>query len=385
MIHVIYFCPSESMYGDNIALLRIMPYLVRSGVIPLFIVSFEGQLTQYLKENNYDYLVSHNRIWNLYNLDSPIKNFIIGGLWRLKHYYSNKSTVKSFANILRDFNADIVHSNSSNSSFGYYLAKELGVKHVWHLREYGKFDSNKQFYPCFRHFLHKIDYKNNYAIAITPLIYNYFHSKKNCTIIYDGVVDEKNIPKICFQKEKYFLYVGRLFEKKGIEHIIDAFCKVKLNDTGYKLLIVGSGNPVYETYLKEKVKRNCLTDRILFLGYRHDVNSLMSKARALIVASDFEGFGFITAEAMFAGCYVVGKDTAGTKLQFDNLMKLLGYNVGSRFIDFNDLVNIIKLIILDKVNIQDHLLDVQDAVVKLYGIRKSAREVMKFYKAILKK
>ena len=385
MIRIIYFCPSENMYGDNIALLRIMPYLVKCGVIPFFIVGFEGKLTHYLKENNYKYIVSHNRIWNLYDLDSPIKNFIIGGLWRLKHYFSNKSSVKRIAFMLRDFDADLVHSNSSNSSFGYYLAKELGVKHVWHLREYGKLDANKQFYPCFKHFLHKIDRKDNYAIAITPLIYDYFQRKEHSTTIYDGVVDEKNIPEISFQKDKYFLYVGRLFEKKGIELILDAFYESQSIDTEYKLLIAGSGNPIYETYLKEKVKRYSMADRILFLGYRQDVSSLMSRAKALIVASDFEGFGFITAEAMFAGCYVVGKDTAGTKLQFDNLTKLLGYNIGARFMHLKDLTDIIKSIMLDKLNVQDHLHDVQDAIVKLYGIQRSAKEVMAFYKTILKK
>ena len=58
MLRVIYFCPSESMYGDNIALMRIMPYLVENGVKPYFVVSFEGKFTQYLKEHNYDYFTT---------------------------------------------------------------------------------------------------------------------------------------------------------------------------------------------------------------------------------------------------------------------------------------------------------------------------------------
>ena len=40
---------------------------------------------------------------------------------------------------------------------------------------------------------------------------------------------------------------------------------------------------------------------------------------------------------------------------------------------------------LDKLNVQDHLHDVQDAIVKVYGIQRSAKEVMAFYKTILKK
>ena len=44
----------------------------------------------------------------------------------------------------------------------------------------------------------------------------------------------------------------------------------------------------------------------------------MSKALALFVPSSFEGFGFITVEAMFCGCLVIGRNTGGTKEQFDN-------------------------------------------------------------------
>ena len=383
MLRVIYFCPSESMYGDNIALMRIMPYLVENGVKPYFVVSFEGKFTQYLKEHNYDYLVCHNRIWNLYNLDSPIRNFVIGGLWRLKHYVDNRMSVKRIASKLSTFNADLVHSNSSNSSFGYYLAKELSVKHIWHLREYGKLDANKQYFPCFKHFLYnKLDSVNNYTISITPLIHDYFHRKTNSITIYDGVVDEEHVPDICFKKEKYFLYVGRLFEKKGVEIIIDAFIEKAAVDAGYKLLIAGAGETEYETYLKNKVSHSKLDERILFLGYRQDVFDLMAKAKALIVASDFEGFGFITAEAMYAGCYVIGKNTAGTKLQFDNLNKKIGYEIGSRFMGKDALSCIMESIMAEKLDVKKSLSVVQTVVGELYGVKKSSSKVLEFYNKI---
>lgn len=383
MIKVIYFCPSESMYGDNIALLRIMPYLIEKGVRPFFVVSFDGSLTLYLKQHNYDYIVSHNRIWNFYDLNSPVKNFIIGGCARLKHYVSDRMSVKQIAARLRTFNADVVHSNSSNSSFGYYLAKELSVKHIWHLREYGKLDANKQYFPCFKHFLHnKLDSVDNYTISITPLIHDYFHRRTNGITIYDGVVDEEHVPDICLRKEKYFLYVGRLFEKKGVEMIIDAFIEKAAVDTGYKLLIAGAGEAEYEAYLKNKVSISKLDERILFLGYRQDVLDLMSKAKALIVASDFEGFGFITAEAMYAGCYVIGKNTAGTKLQFDNLNKKIGYEIGSRFMEKDALSCIMESIMVEKLDVKKSLSVVQTVVGELYGVKKSSSKVLEFYNKI---
>ena len=164
--------------------------------------------------------------------------------------------------------------------------------------------------------------------------------------------------------------------------IIDAFIEKAAVDTSYKLLIAGAGEVEYETYLKNKVSQRKLDERILFLGYRKDVFKLMSKAKALIVASDFEGFGFITAEAMYAGCYVIGKNTAGTKLQFDNLKNILGYDIGSRFMEKDGLSCIMESIMAEKIDGKKSLSVVQTAVGELYGIRKCASKVFEFYNKI---
>ena len=164
--------------------------------------------------------------------------------------------------------------------------------------------------------------------------------------------------------------------------IIDAFIEKAAVDSSYKLLIAGAGEVEYETYLKNKVSQSKLDERILFLGYRQDVFNLMSKSKALIVASDFEGFGFITAEAMYAGCYVIGKNTAGTKLQFDNLNKKVGYEIGSRFIEKETLGCIMESIMAEKLDVKKSLSDVQTAVGELYGVKKSASKVWTFYNKI---
>ena len=63
-------------------------------------------------------------------------------------------------------------------------------------------------------------------------------------------------------------------------------------------------------------KYDCYSS-IRFLGYREDIRDLMDNAQALIVASRFEGFGRMTAEAAFRGCTVIGHNTGGTKEVLD--------------------------------------------------------------------
>ena len=51
----------------------------------------------------------------------------------------------------------------------------------------------------------------------------------------------------------------------------------------------------------------------------------------LIVPSKCEGFGLVTVEGMLNGSLVVGKDTGGTKEQFDNGKSFCGKEIGLRY------------------------------------------------------
>ena len=85
---------------------------------------------------------------------------------------------------------------------------------------------------------------------------------------------------------------------------------------------------------------------------------------------------------MYAGCYVIGKNTAGTKLQFDNLNKKLGYEIASRFMDKDALSCIMESIMAEKLDVKKSLSVVQTAVGELYGVKKSSSKVLEFYNEI---
>jgi len=72
-------------------------------------------------------------------------------------------------------------------------------------------------------------------------------------------------------------------------------------------VIAGAGNTEYERILRSLVADAKIGNRVHFLGFRDDVSTLMAGASAIIVASRFEGFGFVTAEAMYNGCLVIGR------------------------------------------------------------------------------
>jgi len=115
---------------------------------------------------------------------------------------------------------------------------------------------------------------------------------------------------------KYYLYVGRLTEEKGIKTLIDAAIKA---DTG-QLLLVGDG-PLKESlvnYVKEKNAGRIIE----FLGHksRTEVIDLIKKCNFVVVPSEwYENFPYSILEAFACGKPVIGSRIGGiTELVKDN-------------------------------------------------------------------
>lgn len=378
-LRVIYFCPSECLYGDNLALLRIMPFLVQQGIEPYFFIAFEGAMSEEVRRSGYYCHITNENISNMYILDHSFYNWIIALLWRVKRMFKVNSILKNSADIAKKINPDFIHSNSSNSLLGYKLAERLGVQHFWHIREYGDLDCGKSFFPSKDLFIRRIKKEFNNNIFITPLIREHFKSPRNSRVIYDGVVESTARPMLDIHKKKQILFVGRLFEKKGVSMVINAFSKSLAPRYGYKLILAGDGDAPYVNYLKDLVNRLNMRDNVTFLGYVKNVDRIMQESHAQIVASDFEAFGFITAEAMYNGCLVIGRNTAGTKLQMDNVEMVTKNICSLRFNDIDDLIAAINKSLDSELAI--NINEIQSAVCDLYDIEKSAQFVLNYYYA----
>ena len=132
------------------------------------------------------------------------------------------------------------------------------------------------------------------------------------------------------------------------------------------------------------MKKYCITDQVKFLGLCKDILPLYQNAKALIVPSLFEGFGFITAEAMFSGCLVIGNDTAGTKEQFDNGLEMTGEEIALRYTKQEELVqHLIDVTNNPTRHYEPMILRAQQVVAQLYSTEKHAERVYEFYNYIL--
>lgn len=306
--------------------------------------------------------------WVFINLKSFIKLFKV------------RSQVEK---VIQEVKPDIVQTDVGPLDIALDTCRKLRIPHVWHLREYQDLDFKMHFFPSKQYFKKKILQKGNFNVAITKGVFDYWNLRSIDKVIYDGVFTQNTplLQPIESEKENYFLFVGRIEEAKGVHVLLNAFGEFLIKHPNFRLLLAGAVSENYYARCMEIVNNNGIKDSIEFLGEREDVYSLMSKAKALVVPSRFEGFGFITAEAMVNGCLVIGKDTAGTKEQFDIGKNMVDKEIGLRFLTEEELLeSMFYAVDADTIDMRNKA---RHVALSNYSIEKHAEYFDNYYKSIL--
>jgi glycosyltransferase involved in cell wall biosynthesis len=121
--------------------------------------------------------------------------------------------------------------------------------------------------------------------------------------------------------KRYFLYLGRINWKKGLEILIGAFLKF-INDnqnsnpresassqreSAYRLVIAGPDENNYKLKIEKLAKEKGIEKKVIFTGLvkGDDKLVLLKNAEAFILPSLGENFGIAVAEAMAVGTPVI--------------------------------------------------------------------------------
>ena len=98
--------------------------------------------------------------------------------------------------------------------------------------------------------------------------------------------------------------------EKRVELVIEALDLLRVEQPNLVLLVIGDYQSELETLREEARSRN-LSDRVFFLGERHDVPSLLALTDIAVLASEREGSPLAVLEYMAAGCAVVATRVGG--------------------------------------------------------------------------
>ena len=142
-------------------------------------------------------------------------------------------------------------------------------------------------------------------IYVTPLAYD--ASKFNTDIIDNDVRRVRDRYSIVTD---YVLYLGTLKPSKNIEGLVEAFSKLKIQNSKLSLVIAGKKGWMFDSIYR-KVKELGLEDKIIFTDFvsEEDKPALIKGARLFVLPSFWEGFGLDVLNAMASGVPVVASNT----------------------------------------------------------------------------
>lgn len=117
-------------------------------------------------------------------------------------------------------------------------------------------------------------------------IYNPFDFEEIIALSKENIVD---IPKV-----DYFIHVGRFAKQKRHDVLFKA---LKLTENKLPLVLLCHN----QKKALKAVKKYGLEDRIILPGFQKNPFPWIKHAKALVLSSDFEGFGNVLVEAMICG------------------------------------------------------------------------------------
>jgi len=260
-----------------------------------------------------DYLnLSSNVI--IYEVNPTVihKGGLPAGIFQNVLYVLN--SIKTGLKIIKSNRVDVIHCNNYSPVFaGWLLSKLTGVPllvtvhdvallhgyNFWEkwMRQFGRLSWIKALIGYLSELLTIKLSRNIHTVSKTSKndILS-FNSKSNIVIISNSLDFEHYKFDGNITYEDFILFIGRLVYYKHLEVVIEAL-KLLKNRCDVRLVVLGDG-PMRSEW-EGLVDRLNLKDRVEFKGYVSHKEKLhyLSKCRALLLPSIFEGFGIVVLEA----------------------------------------------------------------------------------------
>lgn len=333
-MNILFITHFDGFYGSSNSLLGLIQGLKAYDVNPFVVVPAKSKFTDLLEENKIPYKLLNNLPW--WVALKPISLLRI-----VKTSIRILQSIFFFNKYIDEWKIDCVITNSSVIASGRLVSILKKIPHIWFIREFGDLHFSLNF--IFPNYLSKKLIESSDAIICnSKAIKDYYFKSdnKNAYVVYNGIALKEKFDLLFEQhdhkpKEEFYKFaiVGGISSAKGQAEAIRAVGRIINEGYKVKLIVAGSGKRDFINELHQLVQDLGINDAISFLGFVDDPYSVYSKADCLLMCSEYEAFGRVTAEAMSTGLPVIGKNSGGTPEVIVHEKTGLLYNT------FDELVN----------------------------------------------
>lgn len=287
--HIAFYIGSLSKGGSERVFVNLAEYFQSEGYDVTFV-------TQYQKENEYEYSPGIRRILSDIKEDETTKNRFVNFLRRFRKLRS----------IWKKVNPDIILSCIGKNNF-MAVATSTGLNTKAVVSVVGE---PSEEYPTrlLRYLAYLLFARADGMVVKTSDALQFFPRKlrKKAIVMKNSINPTFLREPFTGIREKTIVSVGRLDANKNQSLLIEAFSKIAMKYPEYKVLLYGEGED--RTKLEGIIRDMHLSDRIVLSGIIQDVAEKIHKAGIFVLTSNTEGMPNALIEAMALGIPCISTD-----------------------------------------------------------------------------
>ncbi|SEF83892.1 glycosyltransferase family 4 protein [Algoriphagus boritolerans] len=310
--NILFLQSSSEGYGSGKIIQQVLRLYKKEGFNPIVLLTNSGSLQSVLENEGFPVYVQNLGI---------LRRKYVNPTGLLNRLSKNLKAYRFLSELHKQYQFELVYSNTLAVIVGAYWAKRRRIPHIWHIHEI--LPGPK---PLVKMLVSLLDQSTPNPIAVSHAVANHWQpllQKSKIQVIHNGIPYEDFLENYPAAKRDLGLpesdlligMIGRINPGKGQLFFLELANRLSKKYPNAHFLLVGDPFPGYELILEEvrkEIRSKRLESRVSYLGFRDDIPKVMAALDVFVLPSILpDSFPTVILEAMAAGKPVVATRSGG--------------------------------------------------------------------------